>query len=66
MLGVFDAVLARHTCSLEIGGVHLHSRFIRKHFEQYAGFRRIQRCGHGRVVALAVLVRVQAPVVVVT
>ena len=61
---VLDIQLVSNT--LEVAAVDLYTRLIGKHLHEDAGLGAIEACADLCVVALAVLIGVQTPVVVVT
>ena len=65
VLRILDAVLAAYAGSLEVASVDLHARLIGIHRETNLCSRRPEHSANLRVIALAVLVCVETPVVVV-
>ena len=59
-------MLAGNTCSLEVTGVNLDSWLVGEYFEEDSALRRVEAGANSLVIALAILIGVQAPVMVVT
>ena len=59
-------MLAGNTCALEVTCINLDSWLIGEDFKEDSALWRVEACADGLVVALAILIGVQTPVVVVT
>ena len=66
MNGIFNAVLAGYTCSLEVCCVDLKSWLICEYLKENSCVWRVEAGSNTLVITLAVLVCVEAPVVVKT
>ncbi len=66
VLRILDSVLAGNTCALEVTGVNLDSWLIGEDLEEDSALWRVEACAYGLVVALAILIGIQTPVMVVT
>ena len=65
MLGIFNTMLARYSCSLEITGIYLNTRLVGKHLHEDTSDGRVETCTYLSVITFAILISVQTPVVIV-
>ena len=66
VLWILDAMLAGNACALEVTSVNLNTWLVGEYLEQDAALWRIEASAYCLVIALAILICIQTPVVVVT